>query len=124
MSPDPSPPHRSPTAAGTLLFLGEPGAALWLLLLSPAGPFPVLVAEGGVAGGEPQQYLHHGHLQLTWANRSLNLSRGLSSGLRLSRETHNVHEAQSITVLLQPGQGVCWGLVSRERGAWTPGVVS
>uniref|UniRef100_A0A671EL27 Ig-like domain-containing protein n=1 Tax=Rhinolophus ferrumequinum TaxID=59479 RepID=A0A671EL27_RHIFE len=45
-----------------------------------------------------------------WANSSLSLSEGLSSSLRLSCEAGNVHGAQSATVLLLPGQGVCWGL--------------
>ncbi|XP_008563644.1 PREDICTED: sialic acid-binding Ig-like lectin 11, partial [Galeopterus variegatus] len=37
-----------------------------------------------------------------WANSSLSLHRGLSSGLRLSCEAWNVHGAQSIIVLLLP----------------------
>ena len=40
-----------------------------------------------------------------WANSSLSLSEGLSSGLRLSCEALNVHGAQSATVQLLPGQG-------------------
>uniref|UniRef100_A0A8C3X0H2 Ig-like domain-containing protein n=1 Tax=Catagonus wagneri TaxID=51154 RepID=A0A8C3X0H2_9CETA len=39
-----------------------------------------------------------------WANSSLSLSEGLSSGLSLSCEAQNVHGAQSATVLLSPGQ--------------------
>uniref|UniRef100_A0A8C0DD99 Ig-like domain-containing protein n=1 Tax=Balaenoptera musculus TaxID=9771 RepID=A0A8C0DD99_BALMU len=39
-----------------------------------------------------------------WANSSLSLSEGLSSGLRLSCEAQNVHGAQSATVLLLPGK--------------------
>ncbi|XP_046538091.1 sialic acid-binding Ig-like lectin 5 [Equus quagga] len=39
-----------------------------------------------------------------WANSSLSLSWGLSSGLRLSCEASNVHGAQSMTVLLLPGR--------------------
>ncbi|XP_070414411.1 sialic acid-binding Ig-like lectin 5 isoform X1 [Equus przewalskii] len=39
-----------------------------------------------------------------WANSSLSLSWGLSSGLRLSCEASNVHGAQSMTVLLLPGK--------------------
>uniref|UniRef100_A0A8C3YKR5 Ig-like domain-containing protein n=1 Tax=Catagonus wagneri TaxID=51154 RepID=A0A8C3YKR5_9CETA len=40
-----------------------------------------------------------------WANSSLRLGEGLSSGLRLSCEAQNIHGAQSATVLLPPGQG-------------------
>eukprot|EP00069_Balaena_mysticetus_P012141 bmy_21602T0 len=39
-----------------------------------------------------------------WANSSLSLSEGLSSGLRLSCEALNVHGAQSATVLLLPDE--------------------
>ncbi|XP_059939451.1 sialic acid-binding Ig-like lectin 5 isoform X1 [Mesoplodon densirostris] len=39
-----------------------------------------------------------------WANSSLSLREGLSSGLRLSCEALNVHGAQSATVLLLPGK--------------------
>ncbi|KAM5297532.1 sialic acid-binding Ig-like lectin 5 [Glossophaga mutica] len=39
-----------------------------------------------------------------WANSSLSLSAGLSSGLRLSCEAANVHGAQSASVLLLPGR--------------------
>ncbi|XP_067575182.1 sialic acid-binding Ig-like lectin 5 [Pseudorca crassidens] len=39
-----------------------------------------------------------------WANSSLSLREGLSSGLRLSCEAQNVHGAQSATVLLLPGK--------------------
>ncbi|KAM5207523.1 sialic acid-binding Ig-like lectin 5 [Hipposideros larvatus] len=38
-----------------------------------------------------------------WANSSLSLSKGLSSILRPSCKSRNVHEAQSTTVLLLPG---------------------
>ena len=40
-----------------------------------------------------------------WANSSLSLREGLSSGLRLSCEALNGHGAQSGSVLLLPGQG-------------------
>ncbi|XP_059939032.1 sialic acid-binding Ig-like lectin 5 [Mesoplodon densirostris] len=51
-----------------------------------------------------------------WANSSLSLREGLSSGLRLSCEALNGHGAQSATVLLLPGRpaprtGVVWGAV-------------
>nr|XP_031537362.1 sialic acid-binding Ig-like lectin 10 isoform X1 [Vicugna pacos] len=39
-----------------------------------------------------------------WANSSLSLSEGLSSGLSLSCEAQNVHGAQSARVLLLPGE--------------------
>ncbi|XP_062947686.1 sialic acid-binding Ig-like lectin 5 isoform X2 [Cynocephalus volans] len=41
-----------------------------------------------------------------WANSSLSLHRGLSSGLRLSCEAWNVHGAQRVTVLLLPEKSV------------------
>ncbi|KAI5213805.1 Sialic Acid-Binding Ig-Like Lectin 14 [Manis pentadactyla] len=53
--------HYPPVAAGPLLLLGGPGAALQLLLL--ACPLPALAAGGGAAAGEPQQRLPDGHLQ-------------------------------------------------------------
>uniref|UniRef100_A0A8D2DQ53 Ig-like domain-containing protein n=1 Tax=Sciurus vulgaris TaxID=55149 RepID=A0A8D2DQ53_SCIVU len=40
-----------------------------------------------------------------WANSSLSLHEGVSSGLRLSCEAQNAHGTQSATVLLLPGQG-------------------
>uniref|UniRef100_A0A8C5UPB9 Ig-like domain-containing protein n=1 Tax=Microcebus murinus TaxID=30608 RepID=A0A8C5UPB9_MICMU len=43
-----------------------------------------------------------------WANSSLSLPGGLSSGLRLSCEARNVHGTRSGTVLLLPGKSV-WG---------------
>ncbi|XP_033701450.1 sialic acid-binding Ig-like lectin 5 isoform X3 [Tursiops truncatus] len=51
-----------------------------------------------------------------WANSSLSLREGLSSGLRLSCEAQNGHGKQSATVLLLPGRpaprtGVVWGAV-------------
>uniref|UniRef100_A0A8C4LP33 Ig-like domain-containing protein n=1 Tax=Equus asinus TaxID=9793 RepID=A0A8C4LP33_EQUAS len=39
-----------------------------------------------------------------WANSSLSLSGGLSSGLRFSCEAMNIHGSQNVTVLLLPGQ--------------------
>ncbi|KAM5296107.1 sialic acid-binding Ig-like lectin 5 [Glossophaga mutica] len=42
-----------------------------------------------------------------WANSSLSLRAGLSTGLRLSCEAENVHGAQSASVLLLPGQAAC-----------------
>ncbi|XP_019490177.1 PREDICTED: sialic acid-binding Ig-like lectin 5 [Hipposideros armiger] len=51
-----------------------------------------------------------------WTNSSLSLSEGLSSSLRLSCETGNVHGGQSTTVLLLPGQGICWGQTLWEKG--------
>ncbi|XP_057567284.1 sialic acid-binding Ig-like lectin 5 [Hippopotamus amphibius kiboko] len=39
-----------------------------------------------------------------WANSSLSLSEGLSSGLSLSCEAQNIHGGQSSTVLLLPGK--------------------
>ena len=44
-----------------------------------------------------------------WANGSLSLREGLSSGLSLSCEALNVHGAQSGSVLLLPGQGSAEG---------------
>uniref|UniRef100_A0A8D2DDS9 Ig-like domain-containing protein n=1 Tax=Sciurus vulgaris TaxID=55149 RepID=A0A8D2DDS9_SCIVU len=46
-----------------------------------------------------------------WANSSLSLHEGVSSGLRLSCEAQNAHGTQSATVLLLPGQGqgAGWG---------------
>uniref|UniRef100_A0A8C0XM66 Ig-like domain-containing protein n=1 Tax=Castor canadensis TaxID=51338 RepID=A0A8C0XM66_CASCN len=44
----------------------------------------------------------------TWANSSLILHGGVSSGLRLSCEARNVHRVQRATVLLLPGQRP-WG---------------
>ncbi|XP_016072675.1 PREDICTED: sialic acid-binding Ig-like lectin 5, partial [Miniopterus natalensis] len=41
-----------------------------------------------------------------WANSSLSLSGGLSTGLRLSCEARNVHGTQSAAVLLLPGKSV------------------
>ncbi|XP_062946841.1 sialic acid-binding Ig-like lectin 5 isoform X2 [Cynocephalus volans] len=41
-----------------------------------------------------------------WANSSLSLHRGLSSGLRLSCKAWNVHGAQRVTVLLLPEKSV------------------
>ncbi|XP_036881824.2 sialic acid-binding Ig-like lectin 13 isoform X6 [Manis javanica] len=54
---------KPPAAAGPLLLLGGPGAALQLLLPGPASPLPALAAGGGAAAGEPQQRLPDGHLQ-------------------------------------------------------------
>ncbi|KAB1273768.1 Sialic acid-binding Ig-like lectin 5 [Camelus dromedarius] len=51
-----------------------------------------------------------------WANSSLSLSEGLSSGLSLSCEALNVHGAQSARVLLLPGQ-------SQPRAGWVLGAV-
>uniref|UniRef100_A0A8C0DM99 Ig-like domain-containing protein n=1 Tax=Balaenoptera musculus TaxID=9771 RepID=A0A8C0DM99_BALMU len=51
-----------------------------------------------------------------WANSSLSLSEGLSSGLRLSCEALNGHGKQSATVLLLPGLGAVKG---RVRGKGT-----
>uniref|UniRef100_A0A8D2JP13 Ig-like domain-containing protein n=1 Tax=Sciurus vulgaris TaxID=55149 RepID=A0A8D2JP13_SCIVU len=39
-----------------------------------------------------------------WANSSLSLHEGVSSGLRLSCEAQNAHGTQSVTVLLLPGK--------------------
>ncbi|XP_004439199.1 PREDICTED: sialic acid-binding Ig-like lectin 5 [Ceratotherium simum simum] len=41
-----------------------------------------------------------------WANSSLSLSRGFSSGLRFSCEAKNDHGAQNIAILLLPGKSV------------------
>uniref|UniRef100_A0A8C3WZI4 Ig-like domain-containing protein n=1 Tax=Catagonus wagneri TaxID=51154 RepID=A0A8C3WZI4_9CETA len=51
-----------------------------------------------------------------WANSSLRLGEGLSSGLSLSCEAQNIHGAQSATVLLPPDEK---GLVSK---AFTSGI--
>ncbi|XP_043293602.1 sialic acid-binding Ig-like lectin 5 isoform X2 [Cervus canadensis] len=51
-----------------------------------------------------------------WANSSLSLREGLSSGLRLSCEAQNAHGKQNVKILLLPGRpgprtGVVWGAV-------------
>ncbi|KAB0381980.1 hypothetical protein FD755_003897 [Muntiacus reevesi] len=51
-----------------------------------------------------------------WANSSLSLREGLSSGLRLSCEAQNAHGKQKVKILLLPGRpgprtGVVWGAV-------------
>ncbi|KAM5297533.1 sialic acid-binding Ig-like lectin 5 [Glossophaga mutica] len=48
-----------------------------------------------------------------WANSSLSLRAGLSSGLRLSCEARNVHEVQSASVLLLPGHQP-----GEQQGSW------
>ncbi|KAM5296106.1 sialic acid-binding Ig-like lectin 14 isoform 4-T4 [Glossophaga mutica] len=48
-----------------------------------------------------------------WANSSLSLRAGLSSGLRLSCEARNVHEVQSASVLLLPGHQP-----GKQQGSW------
>uniref|UniRef100_A0A8C3W615 Ig-like domain-containing protein n=1 Tax=Catagonus wagneri TaxID=51154 RepID=A0A8C3W615_9CETA len=52
-----------------------------------------------------------------WANSSLSLSEGLSSGLRLSCEAQNIHGAQSATVLLLPGQVKTFRKAAGEKDA-------
>nr|XP_044615712.1 LOW QUALITY PROTEIN: sialic acid-binding Ig-like lectin 5 [Equus asinus] len=52
-----------------------------------------------------------------WANSSLSLSGGLSSGLRFSCEAMNIHGSQNVTVLLLPGNLVSSaGMVSAALG--------
>ncbi|XP_072824691.1 sialic acid-binding Ig-like lectin 11 [Vicugna pacos] len=61
-----------------------------------------------------------------WANSSLSLSEGLSSGLSLSCEALNVHGAQSATVLLLPGKPQLWGgfVLGAVEGAGIAGLLS
>ncbi|KAB1274657.1 Sialic acid-binding Ig-like lectin 5 [Camelus dromedarius] len=131
------PPRRPPAAAGTLLLLGGPGSALQLLLPIPARPLPLRwrLGEGLLEGT-----ISNASFKITsrsagpWANSSLSLSEGLSSGLSLSCEALNVHGAQSATVLLLPGQGAGWGqrlggkgisilekMTLGRKGAWMGG---
>uniref|UniRef100_A0A8C3VZM6 Ig-like domain-containing protein n=1 Tax=Catagonus wagneri TaxID=51154 RepID=A0A8C3VZM6_9CETA len=61
-----------------------------------------------------------------WANSSLSLSEGLSSGLRLSCEAQNIHGAQSATVLLLPGKSWVGGrfVLGAIGGAGIAGLLS
>ncbi|XP_067575448.1 sialic acid-binding Ig-like lectin 11 isoform X3 [Pseudorca crassidens] len=61
-----------------------------------------------------------------WANSSLSLREGLSSGLRLGCEAQNVHGAQSATVLLLPGKPKLGGefILGAVGGAGIAGLLS
>ncbi|XP_022440723.1 sialic acid-binding Ig-like lectin 11 [Delphinapterus leucas] len=61
-----------------------------------------------------------------WANSSLCLREGLSSGLRLGCEAQNVHGAQSATVLLLPGKPKLGGefVLGAVGGAGIAGLLS
>ncbi|KAB1273760.1 Sialic acid-binding Ig-like lectin 10 [Camelus dromedarius] len=75
---------------------------------SRAQPAPSLrwrLGEGLLEGTSSNaSYMVNSSSAGPWANSSLSLSEGLSSGLSLSCEAQNVHGAQSARVLLLPGE--------------------
>ncbi|XP_060995983.1 sialic acid-binding Ig-like lectin 6 isoform X3 [Dama dama] len=112
-----SPP---PTAAGPLLLPEGRGSVLQLLLPSSASCLPVLAAGGGAAGGEFQQRLLQGQLQLHRAlgQRLPEPPRGAQ--LRPQPQLRGPERPQGPEGVCPAAarSGVCRELMPERRGAW------